>query len=289
MSSTATVFADLHVHSSASDGVLSPGDLVRLGGQLGLKVIGLTDHDTLDGIEEARRTGEEVGVDLVSGIELSCGFPDLDYSLHILGLFVGGDAPGLRSMLLEQQKFRFTRALKILDLLEGLGFRMEPLRERFLADPGKVLGRPHVARYLLETGGIKSFQEAFEKFLAKGRPAYVPKKHLSAAQGIEAIRAAGGLAVIAHPGLIQDWQGIWGRLEGLPWDGIEAYYSEHSPEQVSFFETFAADHGFLLTGGSDYHGEYGKHSSRFGCFGLDREHFQILSEKAAARNREVNG
>ncbi len=279
----AGVFADLHVHSTASDGIYTPTELMRQAQELGLGAMALTDHDTLAGIPEARKAASEAGIGLVAGIELSCGWPGKDSSLHVVGLFVDDGSESLTVLLENQKQHRFHRAMEILDKLQAVGLPMEQLRERFNAAGDRVLGRPHIARYLMETGVITDFQQAFDLYLKRGRPGYVQKKHVLPEDGIAAIHGAGGLAFIAHPGLISDWQKIWELIKDNAWDGLEAYYSEHTAEQFTFFNDLAHRNGWLLTGGSDYHGDYGKHVSRFGVFGLDRQLFSVLVAGSAAR------
>lgn len=279
----AGVFADLHVHSTASDGVFSPSEIVRQATELGLGAMALTDHDTLAGIPEARCAAAETGIELVAGIELSCGWHGKDLSLHVVGLFVDDSSDALVQLLAEQQKHRFGRALEIVDRLQGLGFHMDPLRQQFFASTDRVLGRPHIARYLMEINAVDDFQEAFDRFLRRGRPAYVQKKHILPEDGIAAIHGAGGMAFIAHPGLITDWPATWSLIKDHPWDGVEAYYSEHTPDQLKFFTDLARENGWLLTGGSDYHGDYGKHVSRFGLYGLDRAAFARLAAEVAEK------
>lgn len=270
------IFADLHLHSSASDGLLSPEELVDSSLARGLKVIAVTDHDTIDGVAPARRRGLEVGLQVIAGIELSCGWEGRDASIHVLGLFIDENAPSLQNLLREQKEFRYRRALKIVDLLGNCGLDVDELRERFAATPDKVLGRPHIARFLHEKGYISEFQQAFDRYLSRGCPAYVPKDHVEPEMGIRAIKDAGGIAVIAHPGLIPDWDQVWQRIETMPWDGIEAWYSEHSGSQVRKFSQIVAEHDWVASGGSDYHGDYGKHSNRLGRFGLEQAQFEEL-------------
>jgi len=284
----AGIFADLHVHSTASDGVFSPAEIVRQAAEIGLGAIALTDHDTLVGVPEARLAAVDAGIELVAGIELSCGWPGKDISLHVVGLFLDEASESLVRLLEDQKIHRFHRAMEIIDRLQKLGFPMEPLRERFAASTEKVLGRPHVARYLVEIGALEDFQQAFEQYLRRGRPAYVQKKHVLPEEGIAAIHGAGGMAFIAHPGLISDWPATWDMIKHHPWDGIETHYSEHTPEQFEFFRCLAAENGWLMSGGSDYHGDYGKHASRFGLFGLDRPGFARLAAEAAERRLKEN-
>ncbi len=278
-----TVFADLHTHSTASDGMLTPEQLVEKAAAIGLKVLGITDHDSIAGIDAGRRAAEKHGVRLVPGIELSCGWEGRDSSVHVLGLFVNTEAAELVDLLETQKKSRFARAHKILSLLTQQGFVMDELAASFNNSPEKVLGRPHLARFLVEKGYVKDFQEAFDRFLLRGRPAYVPKEHVEPEKGISVIHAAGGIAVLAHPGLIPDWDRVWEKIQAMPWDGIEAFYSEHTNSDVKRFQAIVDARSWIASGGSDYHGDYGKHVDRLGQAGLSEKQFELMLEKCVAR------
>ncbi len=281
------IFADLHTHSTASDGLLSPSQLVESAVEKGLSVIGITDHDTVTGLAEARQAAERYSIRLVPGIELSCGWKGRDTSVHVLGLYIDESAPALQKLLKEQRDQRFHRALKMVDLLAGLSLDVAELKQSFEQSPEKVLGRPHIARYLQERGYVRDFQGAFERYLSRGKPAYVPKDHVLPEVGIEVIHAAGGIAVVAHPGLTSDWDNVWSHISEFPWDGIETYYSEHTPADVKRFAELANQHNLLSTGGSDYHGEYGKHANRLGNYGLTQELYFELVSKCAAKGIDV--
>lgn len=277
------VHADLHTHSTASDGMLTPVELINKASGLGLKVLGLTDHDSIDGVAAAQAVADEKGLKLVSGIELSCGWEGRDSSIHVLGLFVKIDFPDLVNLLEAQKKSRFTRAHKILRLLSLQDLDVVELEEEFNNSPEKVLGRPHVARFLVEKGYVKDFQEAFDRYLLRGKPAYVPKETVDPEKGIELIHAAGGIAILAHPGLIPDWDRVWAKVQDMPWDGIETYYAEHNNSDVKKFKRIVADRNWIATGGSDYHGDYGKHVDCLGRTGLSEPQFAELLEKCAAK------
>lgn len=281
------IYADLHVHSNASDGVLSPEDLVMSARRTGLSVLGITDHDTVAGIKPAKAVAANAGIRIVPGIELSCGWENRDTSVHVVGLFIDENGADLKEVLGLQKKNRYVRAEKMLDRLEGLGFPMAELRDRFANSPEIVIGRPHVARFLLDNGHISDFQSAFTRFLGRGCPAYVPKEHLEPEKGIKIIHDAGGVAVLAHPGLIPKWDEVWPMLRDLPWDGLETYYSEHSPAQVKKFEKIVAERQWLSSGGSDYHGDYGKHVNRLGRYGLEEAQFKDLIEQCRERGLDI--
>lgn len=278
-----TVFADLHVHSTASDGLLSPVQLVQKSAGIGLSVLGITDHDTIDGIKPARAECSACSLKLVPGIELSCGWEGRDSSVHVLGLFIDEDSPELLTLLESQKESRYHRALKIVSLLAKEGFDVSELQSQFENSRDKVLGRPHIARFLMDKGYIKDFQEAFDRYLSRGKPAYVPKDHVLPEEGIRIIHAAGGIAILAHPGLIPDWDRVWAKIGDMPWDGIETYYSEHKNSDIERFKKIVAKRNMLATGGSDYHGDYGKHIDRLGQAGLSEQQFAELLEKCSKR------
>jgi hypothetical protein len=281
------IFADLHTHSTASDGLLTPAQLMESASERGLAVVGITDHDTVAGLADARAAAERTGVRLVSGIELSCGWKGRDTSVHVLGLYIDENAPELQQLLNEQRELRYHRALKMVKQLAVTGLDVAELQQRFEHSPEKVLGRPHIARYLQERGYVKDFQSAFERYLSRGKPGYVAKDHVLPEVGINAIHAAGGIAVVAHPGLTSDWSEVWKCISSLAWDGIETYYSEHSPGDVKRFAELAGQYNLVSTGGSDYHGEYGKHANRLGNYGLTQELYYDLVSKCAEKGINI--
>lgn len=281
------IFADLHIHSTASDGLYSPKDLLVFAHQVGLSVVALTDHDTVSGLPEARETSEELGITLVSGIEISCGWEGRDSSVHVLGLYIDENSIGIRELLAEQKQQRYIRAFKIVDLLEKQGIDVSELREAFKNSPEKVIGRPHIARFLLEKGHISDFQEAFTRYLSRGKPAYVPKESVLPEIGVSTIHQAGGFAVLAHPGLIPDWETVWKRISHLQWDGIEVYYAEHSKKQIKKFSALARQRNMFCSGGSDFHGDHGKHLGRLGKFGLTQERYQEIIVKCAEKGKNI--
>ena len=283
MKKQSVVFADLHTHSSVSDGLLTPALLVEKAESIGLSAIGITDHDTINGIKEAKEASKGKNIKVIAGTELSCGKPGQEKSVHVLGLFVSPEESKLSRILDKQRELRHIRALKILNLLREQGFNMDELEEWFKSEPNRVLGRPHLAHFLEDKGYVKNFDEAFKKYLTSGCPAYVPKDYIEYNEAIDAIHDAGGIAVIAHPGLIPKWEETWETIKDLPWDGIEVFYIEHRNKDVEFFYKIAQERNLVSTGGSDYHGDYGKHLDRLGQGGLSKEQFENLLEFCASR------
>ena len=276
-------FADLHTHSSASDGTLTPTQLVEKAENIGLSALAITDHDTISGIKEALKASENKNIKVIAGTELSCGNPGDEKSVHVLGLFITPEKSKLSEILDEQRELRYTRALKILNLLRAQGFNMDELEKWFISEPNRVLGRPHLAHFLEDKGYVKDFDEAFKKYLSCGCPAYVRKDYIEFQTAIDAIHDAGGLAIIAHPGLIPNWEKTWENIKDLPWDGIEAFYIEHREKDVNRFYEIAKELHIASTGGSDYHGDYGKHLDRLGQGGLSEEKYKEFIDFAKTR------
>lgn len=245
---------DLHTHSTASDGTFSPAALMRAAKDAGLAAIALTDHDTFAGLPEARVEAARQGVELVPGCELSLEYRGLP--THLLALFVD-ERPG--HVVAELTRVREARAKRndiMLEKLRSVGVRLD------LADVARhasgVLGRPHMAQAMLEAGVVKTFEEAFTRFLGRGGLAYVPKEKLSPPEAIAAVHADGGLAVLAHPYLLSQQPAQIGamleELAGLGLDGVEVFYTEHSEAYTALLTRLAARLGLLMSGGSDFHG-----------------------------------
>lgn len=248
---------DLHAHTNYSDGSDPPSEVVRLAASRGAIALAITDHDTVDGLEEARRAAELCGIELINGIEISA-----DYSpgtMHILGYFIDDRSPTLRLELMRLRQSRERRNPEIARRLRELGFDISYEEVVELAG-NQVVGRPHFARLMVEKGYARSIKEAFDRFLKKGAAAYVEKERLRPAQAIELIRGAGGVAVLAHPyqlGLsFEEAERLMAELARAGLDGVEALYSRHSPEERSAYAEMASRLGLLVTGGSDYHGSY---------------------------------
>lgn len=241
---------DLHVHTTASDGVWSPARVVREAARIGLAGVAITDHDTVAGIAAAMAEAARAGIVVVPGVEV--GAERDEEEVHILGYFVDPGHAGLRKTLLRLQGSRERRMELMVRRMAGLGMPVALERVRELA-AGGALGRPHLARALVEAGYVASVEEAFTRFLERGRPGYVPREHLTPQEAIELIGQAGGVSVVAHPGLLRDDSFITDLVaRGL--GGIEVYYPEHTRETVEKYEVMAERLGLVATGGSDFHG-----------------------------------
>ena len=248
---------DLHAHTTASDGSLSPSQLVELALEKNLSSVGITDHDTIAGWDEALIKGADLGIEIVPGVELSTAYEGGRF--HLLGYLFERDSQ-LASTLEIIQRERGNRNANIFANLEKLGVPLDEAEVRVFAgrDEGE-LGRPHFARAMVARGYVASTQEAFDQYLADGSPGYAPKKVLSPEEAIALIHAAGGVAIWAHPPMrkkvsydeleerLRDWIG-WGL------DGLEIYYSQYTPEDAAWTLAMTEKYNLIGSGGSDFHG-----------------------------------
>jgi predicted metal-dependent phosphoesterase TrpH len=247
---------DLHLHTTASDGVMTPSEIVNYAKNKGLLAIAITDHDTIEGLEEGLLEGQRIGLEVIPGIEISAEHSP--GSMHLLGFFIDIHHPVLRERLEYLQRARAERNPRMAEKLNKLGINIT-FDEVLKASGGGQVGRPHFAQVLLEKGYVRSFQEAFDRFLKKGASAYVDKMRFSAEESIHFINEANGVAVLAHPNTLQlngysELENLILRLVKRGLRGIEAYYPEHSALEVAQYKTLAERHGLLVTGGTDYHG-----------------------------------
>ena len=251
---------DFHTHTIASDGSLSPTELVLAAAANRVTAFALTDHDTTDGVAEAQAEGQRLGVEVIAGIELSVSEQDGARSLHVLGLGIAPEPVSLRARLEIARHARRTRAARMVSRLQELGIAIELADVEAIAAGGSV-GRPHVARALVLLGVCRDADEAFVKYLRRGRPGYEPYAALSAREAIDLVHGAGGVAVLAHPPLsggIDAPGGIEAFVERLlpcGLDGLEIWHPGHRPGQIRRLRRLAREHGLLETGGSDFHGK----------------------------------
>lgn len=281
---------DLHLHTWASDGKNSPQGLVQLVGQRGLRAIAITDHDCVDGIEEALRAGEAEGVEVIPGIELSVQYKNFK-DVHILGYYLSWKEPRLQADLAAFQRRRLERGEKMVSKIN-----LQLMRERkagldyreILREAKGAVGRPHLARKLVEKGYAATHDEAFSRYLL---PNNVSKAKLSPQEAIALIHEARGLAVLAHPNLISTeprvQEGVIRELKGMGLEGIEAIYPGCRPEDAQLYRRLSPAHDLLITGGSDYHGDEDR-----GDLGLDLSNLPMdypLVERLKERYRVVYG
>jgi predicted metal-dependent phosphoesterase TrpH len=252
---------DLHIHSTASDGTLTPAQILQEARQAGLGVISVADHDTTSGVPEALEAQEGNDIIVVPGVEISASHPSGE--AHILGYWMDYEDPAFQAFLARPRSTRSPRIVEMCKCLRGLGLEVEA-EEVFEEAGGKeAVGRPHLAKVLVAKGYVKDMEEAFRGYLTKGAPAYVKRIKNSTAETIATIHRFGGISVIAHPGLLKD-PGLVDSLIREGAMGIEVLCHEHDSAAAERYSEMAESKGLLKTGGSDYHGDMLEKSFRLG-------------------------
>ncbi|EFM12938.1 PHP domain protein [Paenibacillus curdlanolyticus YK9] len=251
--------ADMHTHTLASDGTNAPAVVVRLAKEAGLAAVAITDHDTISGWAEAMAEGERIGIEVIPGVELSTVMNGRD--IHILGYWCNSDDEQWQERLRSQQGFRGKRNLMMIERLQALGIDVTIDEIIALArkhgkqvEGAEQIGRPHLAEVLIARGVVTDIREAFDRYLGESGLAYCNPPRLQPFEAIDWIREAGGVSVIAHPGLYGDDELVEAIVRHGA-QGIEAYHSDHDADQELRYEAMAQRYGLLVTGGSDFHGE----------------------------------
>ena len=247
---------DLHIHTTASDGSLRPKEVVNYAKEKGLAAVAITDHDTTRGVREALEEGRRIGLEVVEGVELSVDFSG--GTMHLLGYFIDPENEELNERLRVVQRARAERNERMVKRLNELGMEISLEEVRALASDGQVC-RPHFAQLLVKKGYVRDVDEAFERFLRKGGPAYVEKFRFPPSEAIEFIRRAGGIAVLAHPFTLnldeESLERLVRELKDAGLEGIEVFYPDHTPEQTALYRDLARRYDLVITGGTDYHGK----------------------------------
>ena len=246
---------DLHLHTTHSDGSFSPREVLEFAKRANVTALAITDHDITTGIPDATATGQELGIEVIPGVEISSRFGESE--LHMLGYFLRWTDPTLNQRMASLRESRHTRNPRIIQRLNDLGIDISYGVVRALAGTESV-GRPHIARVLMEKKVVTSAKEAFDRFLADGRPAYVERELPEPAEDVRWIREAGGVAVLAHPTWVrtsaEGLATLIRQLKDYGLGGMEVHYSTHTPSQTSEYLDLAKRYGLLVTGGSDFHG-----------------------------------
>ena len=275
---------DLHIHSTTSDGKLTPAEVVRKAAEKGLAYIALADHDSVDGIAAAKAAAKAFpNLTVIPGIEISTDIPQGE--VHILGYFIDYNDPEFLAKLEDFKNSRLRRAEQMVAKLEGLGLHVEWQRVLELAGTSTI-GRPHIAQAMMEKGHVPSFQEAFDEYLGHGKPAYVEREKMLPAEAVAIIVKARGLAVLAHPLTTEDPEGLIAELKPAGLVGLEAYYNGYSAEEVEGLVALAQKHGLITTGGSDFHGIEPDEETAIGGADVPLEAAEQLI--ALAKEREAN-
>ena len=273
---------DLHTHTTASDGRCTPEELVARAGVAGITVLSVTDHDTVDACEAVATACGAAGITFVPGIEITAVREEAD--VHILGYFFDTRSPALRLFLAEQRQQRLDRVGRIIVQLGTLGLRLDAdaILRPAIDHPGKSIGRPAIARALVAAGYVKTSNEAFSSWLSRGRPGFVPREGASPESVIAQIHGAGGIASMAHPGLLRRDEWIAGfAVSGL--DAIEAYHTNHDEGMIGRYRSVAHRLGLAVSGGSDYHADESHGSAHPGSMSLPQDAFDHLRDRATSR------
>jgi hypothetical protein len=273
---------DLHTHSTASDGLYAPAELVRMAGEADLDLIALTDHDSTSGVAEAQAAGAGLGVTVVPGIEINTDLPTGGVA-HVLGYHLDWRHDAFQGALEALRAARERRAIRMVEKLNQAGLDITWERVRALAQG--AVGRPHVAQALIEKGFATSVSDAFDRWLSKGRPGFVPRVKVLPEDAVHLIRSARGVPSLAHPAYIQTLEDdLLPRLVAAGLLGLETYYGEYPPETVERLKGLAGRHGLIPTGGSDYHGP-GLHPTPLGGRYVPPEVAERLRQKAEELRR----
>jgi predicted metal-dependent phosphoesterase TrpH len=273
--------ADLHTHSTFSDGVLTPTQLVDLAYRNGVRVMALTDHDVTDGLPEAFQAASRYpDLTLIPGIEMSTDVPGNE--VHITGLFIDWQDTAFQEDLTQLRGSRLNRAQKMVERLAQLGKPVAWQQVEQMAGQGAV-GRPHIARALVEAGHVASVNEAFNLYLSRTGPAYVERERLSPGQVVELVLKVGGLCTLAHPRELDLLNGLLADLKDAGLVGLEVYYQDYEPEEIERLRAVAEEFGILPLGGSDYHGMGGPQQREPGDIPLPMEPVERLLALAEER------
>ncbi len=252
---------DFHTHSTCSDGTFTPTELVDHAKRCGLSAFALTDHDSVDGIKEAQQRANEIGIEFIPGIEFSAAE---NTETHIIGLFIDPDNETLLNTIEKLKGSRKRRMEEVCSKLRGLDFDITHDEALAIAG-GKFVGRAHIARLMVEKGYCETIRECFDKYIALGKPAYAEKNELSAVEAVKSIRAAGGLAYLAHLNQtgydIEQLKELLLQLKEAGLNGVEGYYPEYTPEHIAQYRALSEEMSFSLSGGSDFHGSMKPHIS----------------------------
>ena len=273
---------DLHLHTTASDGRLSPTELVHLAASQNVQIMAVTDHDSTDGLREAAAAAGSLDrMEIIPGIELGTDIPGTE--VHMLAYFIQHNRRDLQEELKRLRAGRQDRARGMVEKLTELGFPMDWERVQQIAGEGAV-GRPHVAQAMVERGYVQETKEAFDKYIGRSCPAYVEREKMTPPESIKLIKSWGGVPVLAHPIYIPNLESVLGEMVDAGLVGMEVYYAKCTPEQIDHIARLAEEYSLLPCGGSDYHGTDAKDEPLPGAMGPSLEVVEQLRQLASAGN-----
>ena len=278
---------DLHLHTLASDGRLTPTELIQLTAKQGLETVSITDHDSTEGLAEAYEAAREFpGLRIIPGIELSADIPGDE--VHILGYFLGYEDPDFQAKLLEFRRGRVERAKTMVEKLDTVGVHIEWERVQHFAGDGAV-GRPHIALAMVEAGYCEEPKDAFDEYLGRNGLAYAERPKMTPSEGVEMIKKVGGVPVLAHPTFMNDMEAGISSLKQVGLLGMEVYYAKYDDDTVRHLARSAREYNLIPCGGSDYHGLGNSGEPLPGALGPPEETVKLLEEAAAKARSEKAG
>ncbi len=278
---------DLHLHTLASDGRLTPTELIQLVAKQGLETVSITDHDTTEGLAEAYEAAKEFpGLRIIPGIEMSADIPGDE--VHILGYFLRYEDPDFQAKLLEFRRGRVERAQMMVEKLDALGVHIKWERVQHFAGDGSV-GRPHIALAMVEAGYCKEPKDAFDEYLGRNGLAYAERAKMTPSEGVEMIKKVGGVPVLAHPTFMNDMEAGISSLKQVGLLGMEVYYARYDDDTVRHLARLAREYDLIPCGGSDYHGLGNSGEPLPGTLGPPEETIGLLEEAAAKAKSGMAG
>ncbi len=280
--SDAPRFVDLHLHTTASDGAFLPRQIVQMALDAGLSAVAITDHDTVDGVEEAVAAAAGTGLTIIPGVEISADLRQGE--AHILGYYLNTGNTELADLLATLRRSRWERGKRMVEKLGALGMPVSWDRVAAIANGGAV-GRPHVARALIEAGHVSSVQDAFARYIGREGPAYVDRYKLTPVEVTQAVLRWGGLPVLAHPSFVPDLEGLLPRLVAAGLVGLECYYTGYPPEVTAGLIRLTRTNGLVATGGSDFHGRSVVAGAVLGSVGVPYSVVEELEARRPLANR----
>lgn len=275
---------DLHIHTSASDGNYTPAEMINFAKDANLKAIAITDHDTINGIKAAQLANTDGSIEIIPGIELSAEYNNEDF--HILGYFLDITNKEFLTKLNELTKKRQERVNNIVSKLHNLGINLDLTTVYKIAN-NSVIGRPHIAKAMIELGIVKTKEEAFTKYLGTGKPAYVPLISLTPIEAVQLILLATGVPVLAHPGTNKNFIILLPQLITNGLKGIEVYHPKHTKKQIKQYLKIAKKNDLIITGGTDFHGDYASYVNILQTFPVNYTMVEALKYVKMLTNNKI--
>jgi predicted metal-dependent phosphoesterase TrpH len=272
---------DLHTHTTASDGTLTPTQLVQRAAEVGITTLAITDHDSTEALPEALPVAKELGIRLIPGVEFGTNWRSTE--VHMLGYFFDSNHPQMSQTLADLREGRLDRGRRMVEELHSLGLSDVTWERVEQIAAGGSVGRPHVAQALIDRGHATSVNDAFDKYLGRGKPAYVERTQITPKECIALVHSAGGVVSLAHPTWVTDVEKLLPTLLEAGLDGIETYYGLYTPDQIAWLESLARQYNLVPTGGTDFHGHPGLLHADLGDVSVPLKYLEALERRAKSK------